>query len=453
MRRKQALSALVWIGIVAASGTASVGLAGCDKPSHENVDKWMRTKKGPDKLRAAVSEASDPSVAAHAAANLVRKQLDADVRARLEKLPAEKRSAVVAQLVPRLWDMARIEGEMTVPGGEQTLAKDMLFDLRGWASGADRARIDGYLLDWYTSGFYDARAQPGRHAGAEVVRAIGAPAGERLIPLADSILAKALVGTERLKISDELLLALAASGSPASVKYLLDLSSAGEKAGGERGDKTLGERALSALYRAYVDPGGLFPVVDSPPLVPHVQELVGFAKAESKGRVVNDAIALVKATGRPTCVEPLLAVVAYPHDQLLYRYIGASAALQCGGAASIAPVVAAFPDGGTYSRQQMGGAVWMVIAKLEPRGEVLAALRELAKRDSKLARWIAIEALAAMSSREDLAVLQSMTSDRGKLAGYWGNQSDVPAKDRKAEPTLGERAAELIAELQAGKGS
>lgn len=448
MRRKQALSALVWIGIAAA---ASAGLAGCDKPSHENVDKWMRTKKGPDKLRAAVSEASDPDVAAHAAANLVRKQLEGDARARLEKLPPEKRSAVVAKLVPRLWDMARIEGEMTVPGGEQTLAKDLLFDMRGWVSGAERARIDGYLLDWYTSGFYDARAQPGRHPGAEVVRAIGAPAGDRLIPIADSILAKSLVGTQRLKVSEELLLALAASGSPATVKYLLDLSS-GTAAGGERGDKTLGERALSALYRAYVDPGGLFPVVEPVPLVPHVQTLVGFAKAENKGRVVNDAIALVKATGRPTCVEPLLAVVAYPHDQLLFRYIGASAALQCGGAQSIAPVLAAFPENGSYSRQQMGGAVWTVIAKLEPRAEVLAALRELAKVEGKLGRWIAIEALAAMESREDLPLVQAMSSDRRKLTGYWGDQSDVPAKDRKAEPTLGERAVELVAELQSGKG-
>lgn len=453
MRRKQALSALVWIGIVAASGTASMGLTGCDKPSHENVDKWMRTKKGPDKLRAALSESSDPDVAAHAAANLVRKQLDSDARARLEKMSPERRSAIVVKLVPRLWDMARLEGEMTVPGGEQTMAKDLLFDVRGMVPAAERTRIDGYLLDWYTSGFYDARAQPGRHPGAEVIRAIGAPAGDRLIPIADSILAKAMVGTQRLKISEELLLALAASGSPATVKYLLDLSSAGEGAGGERGDKTLGDRALSALYRAYVDPGGLFPVVDPAPLVPHVQTLVGFAKAENKGRVVNDAIALVKVTGRPACVEPLLDVVAYPHDQLLFRYIGASAALQCGGAAAIAPVLAAFPENGSYMRQQMGGAVWTIIAKLEPRAEVIAALRELAKRDGKLAKWIAIEALAVMASREDLPLVQSMSSDRRKLTGYWGDQSDVPAKDRKAEPTLGERAVELVAEMQAGKGS
>jgi hypothetical protein len=443
MRRKQAVSAL-WFGLVLGLGAAA-GLSGCDQPSHENVDKWMRTKKGPEKLRETLSEASDPDVAAHAAANLLRKQLDTDVRTLLEKLPPAKRTAVIEKLVPRLWDMARIEGELTVPGGEQTMAKDLLFNVRGMVSGAEKARIDGYLLDWYTSGFYDARALPGRHPGSEVIRAIGAPAGERMIPIADSILAKSLVGAERLKVSDELLLAIAAAGSPATVKYLLDLSTV------NRGDKTVGKRAISALYRAYVDAGGRFPVAEPSALVPHVRALVGYAKSDYEGRVVNDAVALVKATGNPTCVDPLVAVTAYPHEQLLYRYIGASAALQCGGSAAIAPVVAALPEGASHSHQQLGGAVWMVIAKLEPREEVLAALRELAKGEGKLGRWIAIEAMAAMKSSADLPLLKSMVADRRKLAGYWGDQSDVPAKDRKAEPTVGARATELAAELESGK--
>lgn len=442
--RVRSIAALVLVA-------ASLSLAGaCDKPSHENLDKWMRTKKGPDKLRAALSESEDADLAAHAATNLLRKRLDGDVIARLEKLPAPRRAAVIEKLVPRLWDMARIEGpELTVPNGDQVMAKDLLVDVRRLAEGAERGRIDGYLLDWYTSGFYDARATPGRHPGSEVVRLIGAPAGERLIPIADSILAKSLVGAQRLKLSDELLLAIAAAGSPATVKYLLDLTNMTR----QEGDKTQGKRAISALYRAYVDPGGLFPVAEPSALVPHVQTLIGFAKSDNEGRVVNDAVALVRATGKPTCIEPLVAVTAYPHAQFGYRYIGASAALLCGGADAIGPVVAALPENASYSRDALGGAVWRVIGKLEDRPAVLAALRVLGKGESKLGRWVAVEALAAMGSAEDLPILEAVSSDRRKLTGYWGNQEDVPAKDRKAEPTLGARAAELAAELKAGKGS
>jgi hypothetical protein len=433
----------------AAVACALLGSAGCEKPNDENIDKWMRTKKGPEKLRAAVS---DPSISAaysaHAAANLVRKQLDSDVRAGLEKLTPKRRAEVAIQLIPRLWDMARIEGgELAVPTGEQALAKDMLVDIRPMVDGADRARIDGYLIDWYTSGFYDARATPGRHPGAEVIRVVGPAAGDRLIPIADSILAKSLTGAQRLKLSDELMLAMGASGSPATVKYLLDLATL------NRGDKTQGARAISALFRAYVDPRGLFTPPDPAALVPHVQTLVGFAKGGTDGRVTNDAISLVLATGKPTCLAPLLSVTAYPHENFLYRYIGATAALRCGGAAAIGDVVSALPEDAPYVRDQLGGAVWRVIAKLEGREEVLSALRELAKREGKLARWIAIEALAAMHSTQDAALLQAMSTDRRKLVGYWGDQTNVAQKDRKVEPTLGERASALALELAAGKGS
>ncbi|MBK7534113.1 MAG: hypothetical protein IPI49_01835 [Myxococcales bacterium] len=425
--------------------------AGCDSPSHDNLDKWTRTKKGPDKLRAAVSDASlDPDLSAHAATNLLRKGLEGDARTRLEKLPPARRSAVAEKLVPRLWGLARIEGgDLAVPNGEQATAKDLLVDLRGMVEGAERARIDGYLVDWYTSGYYDARATPGRHPGAEVIRLIGAPASEKLIAMADSIVAKSLAGVDRLRVSDELLLAIGVSGSPASVEYLLKLAKLDVK---DKGDKSLGKRAISALYRSYVDPRGLFTVADPAALIPHVQTLVGFASADQDGQVTNDAIALVRATGSPTCIAPLLAVVAYPHEDPQYRLIGASAALACGGPSAIKPVVLALPDA-AYEHRNFGGSIWTVIAKSKERAATLSALRDLAAENSKLARWVAIEALAELRSTEDLGVLQTIAADRRKLTGYWGSQSDVSSKERKAEPTLGERARELAATLAAAKGS
>lgn len=426
---------------------SAVALCGCDKPSHDNLDKWMRTKKGPEKLRAAVSDGSiDADLSAHAAVNLLRKGQENEARERLQKLAPERRAQVAEKLVPRLWALARIEGgDLAVPNGQQATAKDLLFDLRGLVEGAERTRIDGYLVDWYTSGFYDARATPGRHPGAEVIRSVGAPFTERLVAVADSVLAKSMAGVERQKVSDELLLGIAASGSPASVEYLLRLAKLEAKADG---DKSLSRRAMSALYRAYVEPRELFTVADPVALAPHVQTLVGFATAEREGQVTNDAISLVRATGSPTCISPLVAVVAYPHEDPQYRLIGASAALACGGPAAIQPVVAALPEA-PYEHRTLGGSVWTVIAKSKDRAGTQAALRALAREQSKLARWIAIEALAALGSKEDLSLIQGVINDKRKLTGYWGSQSDVSAKERKAEPTLGERARELAAVLAA----
>lgn len=64
--------------------------------------------------------------------------------------------------------------------------------------------------------------------------------------------------------------------------------------------------------------------------------------------------------------------------------------------------------------------------------------------DSKrtLDRWVAIEALAAMKIPEETAKIASVKSG-DKLTGFWGDQSGLDAKDRKADPTLGQRAQEL----------
>ena len=102
--------------LVALLGLAA---AGCDrKPTHENIDKWMQTEHGPGKLKAALVNGSiDPDLSAHAAENLLLIGDDAAVRAGFEQLEGSRRTAVLTALAPRLWRIARIEGEqVTYPG-------------------------------------------------------------------------------------------------------------------------------------------------------------------------------------------------------------------------------------------------------------------------------------------------------------------------------------------------
>jgi hypothetical protein len=54
-----------------------------------------------------------------------------------------------------------------------------------------------------------------------------------------------------------------------------------------------------------------------------------------------------------------------------------------------------------------------------------------------------MESLAAMKSTEDAPKIAALASNKEKLAGYWGEQSD----EHKEDPTLGQRAKELAEQL------
>ncbi len=115
----------------------------------------------------------------------------------------------------------------------------------------------------------------------------------------------------KIRIGDELLLGLAASGNAESVKYVLDIYHM------DRGDPTLAPRCASALYRAYVDPGGLFDTADPAALVPNVDAARrGRAGRERMlGQVSNDAIELIRVVGMPACIDPLVSLIPNPDRQ------------------------------------------------------------------------------------------------------------------------------------------
>ena len=414
-------------------------VTGCEKTDHENIDKWTRTRKGPGKLQKAVADESiDADLSAHAAANLIKIQKEPDVRALLEKMSPGRRTQVVAKLAPRLWELARIESENHLPNAQQIVAKDALIMIRRWADEAQKQQIDNYLLDWYAVSSYEKRAEVGSTLGAAVMRMLGPSAGKRLMQVANSIIAAP--GQDKVKnvIGNELLLGLAASGDPEGVKYLLDLVKI------DHGDPTLGKRAMTALYKAYVDPGGLFEIATPEPLVPHLEALVAVAKNDAlPGQVINDAVALIRAVGPPACLPPLLSMVSTPHREARFKYVAAYNALRCGGAKSVAEVVRALPDQGAYVKEELQGSISGEIAKLTPRDQVQAALRDLLDEKSTVARWVAIEALAAMKSTEDAPKIAALSGVKDRLVGYWGEQNP----EGKPDPTLGQRAKELAQQL------
>ena len=98
------------------------------------------------------------------------------------------------------------------------------------------------------------------------------------------------------------------------------------------------------------------------------------------------------------------------------------------------------PDQG-YEQKSLEGSVVLAISKMQPREQVLAELRDLLNDKSRIGRWVAIETLAAMKSVEDAPKIAAVKGGGDKLDGYWGDNPSKP------EPTLGQRAKELSAQL------
>jgi hypothetical protein len=412
------------------------GLAGCEKATHENIDKWLTTSKGTAKLeRAFGNEGLEPELSAHAGVNLIKKQKDPEFRKALEAMTPARRAQLAGLLARSLWDLARIEDPKLLSSHEQSAAKDALVFIRKWAEGDKRQEIDGYLLDWYAVRSYEARAKTGGTSGASAIRMIGPPAARRMMGVANAVIAEPGQEKEKNKIHDELLLAMAVTGSPDAVRHVLDIARL------DRGDKTLATRALIQLYTAYVDPGGLFDLVPPDALAPNLPQLVAFAKDPAQpGSVINNAIALIRAVGGRACVDQLVPLIPVPHREAKFKYVAATFALRCGGPRAIAQVLHGLPDPGAYDREELAGSILLEISKLTPREDVQAALRPLLDDRSTVVRWVAMEGLAAIKSVEDAARIAALSSRTERLTGYWGETG-------KADPTLGQRAKELAEQL------
>lgn len=414
-----------------------VAVPGCEKVDHENIDRWAHTSKGPAKLQNAVASAAiDPDLSAHAAANLVKLDQDREVYAAFEAMAPARRAQVIARLAPRMWEVARVENEKELPRKPQVAAKDALVRIRTWADEPTRQQIDGYLLDWYCVASYEDRAKTGAVPGAQAMRLVGAPAGKKLISVANTVIAAP--GQDRVKnrIGDDLLLGLAVTGYPDAVKYDLDLARM------DRGDPTLTSRALSALYKAYVEPDG-FDAADREALVPNLAAIAAIARDDGVGAVsANDAVALIRAVGPPRCLPALLGMITAPHRDPQFKFVVANNALKCGGIRAIGEVARALPDAGVYPREQVERRISAEIARMSPRDQAQAAARALLGETSTVARWVGIEALAAMNATDDAARIAALAGSRERLVGYWGERAEG-----REDPTLGQRARELATQL------
>ena len=417
-------------------------LTGCEKVSHKSIDKWERTEKGPGKLRKALSGDHSIALRAHAAQVLIRiKELDA-VSAVLEK--DRDSEALMAELEPRLWKDAELAGgDMVRPNGMQVSAKDALFDLRQFAGDATKTQLDAHLVAWLTSGYYEGRARTGRHSGRRIIGAIGPGAGPSLVESAQGLLAKPPTAEGGIaRLGDELLVGLAFSGHPKALDLLLDLIE------NEQKEKTLGKRSMNALYTAYVKPDAGLEKAPGKYLEEITPRLDAIAKNESmSGRMANDALSLIVEVGMPACLPPFVSIVAYPHADVAFRYIGTQQGIRCGGVDGVVPVTEALPTSVAYERAILNKYLWREILALPAQKVVAERARSLLESKGWVSRITGIELLGALArkgtAKADAELIAKLKGDRTKLRGWWGKGS------KKRDPTLGQVASEVAAKLSA----
>ena len=147
-------------------------------------------------------------------------------------------------------------------------------------------------------------------------------------------------------------------------------------------------------------------------------------------------------------IDPLVAMVNQQHHDGRLRWVGANNAIRCGGARALTAVATTLPTNEAYEQKVLVGAVVAPLASLGDHDGLVAAARDLTGNPSWVARWIGVEALAALGAKGEVGRLTALADDKARLAGYWGNQDGVPKKDQKPTPTLGQRATELAATLR-----
>lgn len=448
LRGPSSVPALVLVGLA----LVAPSLTACEKASHDNIDKWLSTEKGVEKLTKTLRDSGESAeLRAHAAQNLVIHVENnfPVVRDAFEDMAPDERHEVMTELTPRLWESARIAREKDVPTPVQAQAKDALFELRAYADDATRRRIDGYVVEWLAGGHYEGRAAVGRVSGRTIVRELGPLAAPKLLEAARRLLIRP-PDTEgaRVMVGDELLAALASTGDIDAAALLVDMVVKDYK------DTTLPGRALSALHEAYVQPVSGQPVAARPGLVGQIDRLGEVARNENlPGVMNNDAVDLIAVIGPPECIPPLVEMARLPSAQQSFRWVGAQRGLRCGGAQAMVPILEAMPDTIAYERALLEKYVYKEILAAPGAPKVAEQARQLLSSKSWIARVTGIEVLGALKQRataaQDAERIRKLASDRMVLKGWWGAQKDAPAGKKKPDPTIGQIAVETAGGLQA----
>ena len=414
------------------------GLAGCDKPSSENIQMWKTTQKGPDRLRDTLADhAVEPRLRAEAAVALVDIGQAETVDTVFQSLPSDDRAALSMSLQP-LYEVG-----MKDPSPDKALAsRDALYSLRQFVSPDDQKHIDAALLPALEADLKAGHLRQGRHSVDKMLTAMGAEAGAmlaRVLAETDASFAQAAellgkVGDDdarekggaalaaRVKAETHtkkgaqtegaLLKALGSVGGPTAVKLLED-----KALGSNKDDAAFAVRALQERRDRTV--------------LPFALKVASDPKAD---KIVRDEMfGVIETIGGLEAVRGLTAIISSDKEEIV-RYRAFESALVAGKAEAIGPALEAFPASVAYKKVDVDDLLVKLIEKLGPpaRPELVKALGS----QSALARMTSVLALEQVGRAPDAPSLEKLAQDSTPVKGF-------PTGD-----TIGKEAARVSGVLQ-----
>jgi HEAT repeat protein len=412
--------------------------------THEQIETWKGTQKGPGKLREVVQDGSaDPGLRALAYAALVEIGMGGDAQKDFATAtPAHKSQIAHAAIDPLTQLLGKSVGDAGPTTPVQRAAKDALFELRADASEADRTQIDQVLLKWTTADL-SARATLGGESSEKILRAIGPAAVPALLPLVkggpDLILAARLVGelgdgaakkaaTAPLielarrgpggtkSVPEPVLHALGLVGGPEATAFLLQLAN-------EAGSDTR-SKALYALAQGKLS-GGDDKALDG--------ALAIASDPKAPGQVREAAFGVAEKLG-PAAVGGLVKLLA-DHDETV-RWRAVEAAVKAGGAEGIGRVLPNLPEDRPIKSEDLDSYVVHDLGLLGKTAvpQLLAA----AKTGPALGRIAAIRAVARVGGSTDAGAMEALSSDAATSKALTPSTT-VGAEAAKAKTVLSKK--------------
>jgi hypothetical protein len=396
-------------------------MAGCEKPTIENIETWKGTVKGPGRLESTVeSSGVEPALRARAAIALTEIGKGDRVDALLQSMAADARAPLVTALIAA-------HGEVLKAGGDKTSsARDGLFGLRSYAGQGELETLDTLLVAAIGSQLKHSGQFSGSHSLAKIVEAVGARAAPVLLALLQTpsenpseiagLLAK--VGDDKTR----------AAASDVLVKYVRGRATVSPGMWEALG--TLGGPSATAFLQESVKANkdeSAVRAAQALQLRPH-PELGPFALAVANdprvnGSVRDEMFGLAEACCGDSVVPGLGIVIGTTREDMV-RYRAYEAAITAGGSKAIVPTLEAFPVKLTFKVEDVQDFLVKDIEKLAGRkggkAPVIAALVAGLGSASPLCRMVALMALEKLGSGTESAAVKALEADKATLPGFSG---------------------------------